>query len=406
MNGYYISRLNPSEKIPVEPRDEINLSNMYLIELVLPKCKKVHCYRNDLTSLIVPEGCEYIGCWSNNLTSLTIPMTCKGIVCSDNYLTKLILPKEAEYILCNSNLLPKIIIDLFESGNSLKIELANNLQKTKTKMKIFNFGYAGYESPRYVTFYHNHNDDSQFNIDCTNVLKTLTKEALFKKQQYDNRMAAKFDDLDIRRCPSKYCLSSFFDKKRIVEEMTKLGYTEPNEVFFMPFLDVVQPHTDYDNNDSITNTELLNLLGEDLFNEIISYNDDINIKYEEYCHKKYDSKSAETVSISKDILDIPNGIVIKSNKFFFIEDNSHIVFCPALDILEYGNTYSEAEELFNSSLKDFCEILYRVSSSEQNEEMTNLGYTLVDNVYVNSNCTYKDSRFEHFTYKYNAGIHN
>jgi hypothetical protein len=85
---------------------------MNLIELVLPMCKEVYCSNNYLTELIVPEGCEEVYCYTNHLTKLIIPKTCK-------------------WICCYNNNLPKLIENLLQSGDLIKIQLANNLQKQK-----------------------------------------------------------------------------------------------------------------------------------------------------------------------------------------------------------------------------------------------------------------------------------
>jgi hypothetical protein len=110
INGYYITHYNPSVKVPLEPQDEIFLPCMDIIELVLPKCRHVMCSSNQLTELIIPMGCETVSCSNNNLTKLIVPKTCKYVNCTDNNL-------------------PKVIIDLFNSDNPIKIQLANNLQR-------------------------------------------------------------------------------------------------------------------------------------------------------------------------------------------------------------------------------------------------------------------------------------
>jgi hypothetical protein len=110
INGYYITKDNPTVKVILEPQEELILSGMNIIELVLPKCKKIYCGGNFLTELIVPEGCDYVYCRYNNLIKLIIPKSCKRIM-------------------CNNNKLLKIIINLFQSKDPVKIALANNLQK-------------------------------------------------------------------------------------------------------------------------------------------------------------------------------------------------------------------------------------------------------------------------------------
>ncbi len=108
-NGYYITEDNPLEKVLLEPQEEIHLSGMNLIELVLPQCIRVWCYDNQLTKLLIPMGC-------------------KGIHCSDNNLTQLIIPKTCLIVICKNNKLIQIITNLIESRDPVKIQLANNLQ--------------------------------------------------------------------------------------------------------------------------------------------------------------------------------------------------------------------------------------------------------------------------------------
>jgi hypothetical protein len=109
INGYYIVKDNPTIKIPLIPQKSLHLSGMNLIELVLPTCKEVYCWNNQLAELIIPPGCIVVDCCNNNLTKLIVPKSCK-------------------IIYCRFNKLPKIIVDLFRSQDPIKITLANNLQ--------------------------------------------------------------------------------------------------------------------------------------------------------------------------------------------------------------------------------------------------------------------------------------
>jgi hypothetical protein len=127
-NGYYITYFNQTEKVEIEPQEEIRLFYTHLIKLVLPECKTVLCFNNYLTELIIPHGCEYVSCSSNNLTKLILPKTCKVVSCYDNQLTKLIVPKICTDVHCHSNNLPQLIINLLQSKEPVKIQLANNLQ--------------------------------------------------------------------------------------------------------------------------------------------------------------------------------------------------------------------------------------------------------------------------------------
>jgi hypothetical protein len=149
MNGYYITSDNPTVKVPVEPREVIDLSYKKIIELVLPKCKIVYCFRNELKELIIPMGCVEVQCQRNNLTKLILPDSCEEVWCNnnqlielnlpkncifincfENYISKLIIPNKCKMVGCyNNNNLSSIIVNLLESGNRIKIQLANNLQR-------------------------------------------------------------------------------------------------------------------------------------------------------------------------------------------------------------------------------------------------------------------------------------
>jgi Leucine-rich repeat (LRR) protein len=128
MNGYYIQKQNPTVKIPLKPKDNLILFNLNIVELVLPKCKEVYCDNNLLKELILPDGCEYVDCSNNQLTELIVPNSVKQFYCYKNKLTKIIIPKSCKFISCWNNKLHTIIVDLFESNDPIKIELANTLQ--------------------------------------------------------------------------------------------------------------------------------------------------------------------------------------------------------------------------------------------------------------------------------------
>jgi hypothetical protein len=129
INGYYRTRDNPSVRWPLAPQDGIYLYGMDIIELVLPKCKYVNCANNYLTKLIIQEGCISIDCGSNFLAELIVPKSCTIVYCYYNKLKYLYVPKTCGYVRCSDNLLPSLIMELFESDDPVKIELANNLQK-------------------------------------------------------------------------------------------------------------------------------------------------------------------------------------------------------------------------------------------------------------------------------------
>ena len=79
--------------------------------------------------MIIPEDCEWINCAHNELVNLIIPKGCKEIYCYANKLTKLNIHKSCLNIYCRDNKLPLLIENLYYSVDSIKIELANNLQK-------------------------------------------------------------------------------------------------------------------------------------------------------------------------------------------------------------------------------------------------------------------------------------
>jgi hypothetical protein len=134
-NGYYIIKDRPTEKISLEPKEVLYLDNMNLIELVLPKCKKVYCYGNRLTELIIPDGVEIINCSVNNITELILPKSCIYLDCYYNELIKLIVQKTCEKIYCRYNKLYPIVENLLSSKDPIKIELANNIQLANNLQK-------------------------------------------------------------------------------------------------------------------------------------------------------------------------------------------------------------------------------------------------------------------------------
>jgi hypothetical protein len=77
MNGYYITKDNPTVKIILEPQDSIYIFNMNLIKLVLPiGGKRVWCEHNKLKELIIPEGYNYVNCHDNKLKKLIVSKNC------------------------------------------------------------------------------------------------------------------------------------------------------------------------------------------------------------------------------------------------------------------------------------------------------------------------------------------
>lgn len=58
----------------------------------------------------------------------------------------------------------------------------------------------------------------------------------------------------------------------------------------------------------------------------------------------------------------------------FEDGNSHIVYCPALDVSGYGNDEAEAKSSFKTSLSEF--ILYTIRKKTLNKVLTDLGWSV------------------------------
>jgi hypothetical protein len=147
MLGYYITKFDPTIKVEIFPQETIALNYKNIIELVLPECKVVRCYNNQLTKLVVPDGCKKVNCDDNQLTELILPNSCEFVSCENNKLTelilhenceiiycaynkltKLILPKNSRYVYCGYNKLHPQIEELINSTDPVKRQLANSLQ--------------------------------------------------------------------------------------------------------------------------------------------------------------------------------------------------------------------------------------------------------------------------------------
>ncbi len=219
-------------------------------------------------------------------------------------------------------------------------------------MKIFKFGYGGYECPEYVSFTNQHNDQLQFEHDCKQVIRILTREALAKKKRLADYSKNKYDELHICNLPHTYVVSHFFNSKRIIEEMTKLGYKEAESetVYFMPFLDCVDPN-DSSEETTISKEELIDIFSPDLLNEIIEYNNLMLHLKDQYHHDKYDAQHAN------ELVKICDGIIfISTNKFIKKCKDGFEAFSPALNIRGFGSTKEEATAGFELRLDKFCEL--------------------------------------------------
>lgn len=162
-------------------------------------------------------------------------------------------------------------------------------------MKLFNFGYSGCES-EYIIFTHKHNNDDEFDKDCSIVLKILMQEAL---DEFINDEYRKSIDY-----PLLFSLDKFYSSKRIIEEMLKLGYVEPEVTWFLPRIEYVQPNSDDKEysvifNRSISIDEIKNLLGDDLVESIIKFNDEVKASHEASEKAKLEAKEKQLKETKK-----------------------------------------------------------------------------------------------------------
>ena len=61
----------------------------------------VHCYNNQLTELVLPEGIEYVSCENNQLKELVLPEGIKTVYCHHNQLKELVLPEGIKTVYCD-----------------------------------------------------------------------------------------------------------------------------------------------------------------------------------------------------------------------------------------------------------------------------------------------------------------
>lgn len=71
-------------------------------------------------------------------------------------------------------------------------------------------------------------------------------------------------------------------------------------------------------------------------------------------------------------------IDVKLNIIFFINDDSHIVFCPALNITGYGASENEAMESFKTSLSEY--FLYTNNKKTLAKDLEGLGWKIRKNL--------------------------
>ncbi|MBL7738019.1 MAG: hypothetical protein JNK14_02285 [Chitinophagaceae bacterium] len=58
----------------------------------------------------------------------------------------------------------------------------------------------------------------------------------------------------------------------------------------------------------------------------------------------------------------------------FIDDNTHIIYCPVLDLSGYGNDETEARKSFDTVLEEFLK--YTIAKNTLWKDLKNLGWTI------------------------------
>jgi hypothetical protein len=69
-----------------------------------------------------------------------------------------------------------------------------------------------------------------------------------------------------------------------------------------------------------------------------------------------------------------NSIIVNLSMIAFEEDNSHIIYCPALDISGYGKTEIEARESFETTINEFFS--YTIHKKTFTEVLKELGWSV------------------------------
>lgn len=69
-----------------------------------------------------------------------------------------------------------------------------------------------------------------------------------------------------------------------------------------------------------------------------------------------------------------NYIDVNLSVIIFVEDNTQIVYCPALEVSGYGKTEVEANESFNIALSDFFQ--YTQNKNTFFDEMRRMGWVV------------------------------
>jgi hypothetical protein len=85
-------------------------------------CKKLNCYFNKITALILPPNVEYVNCSYNLISVLKLTKNINTLICNNNKLTELHLSKKLTKLNCSNNNLTKLIL----SPNLINLTCTNN----------------------------------------------------------------------------------------------------------------------------------------------------------------------------------------------------------------------------------------------------------------------------------------
>ena len=80
------------------------------IEFECTLLKRIWCPKEQLVSLIIPEGVTHVYCHNNPLTELKLPKGVTWVSCRGNQLKELNLPEGVTYVDCYRNQLTELIL--------------------------------------------------------------------------------------------------------------------------------------------------------------------------------------------------------------------------------------------------------------------------------------------------------
>lgn len=75
-----------------------------------------------------------------------------------------------------------------------------------------------------------------------------------------------------------------------------------------------------------------------------------------------------------DISNNENSLNLQVPFISFIDDNTHIIYCPVLDLSGYGNDETEARKSFDTVLQEY--ISYTLKKNSLWSDLKNLGWTI------------------------------